>query len=137
LNEIHKKVAVRYPEFYLHRLQDDIISINRENIRKTKSYVLVTRSAFSVGGDDVDVTLNLPGRVEKFKLICYPRGDIKKLPTQEDEFLEGIDSDVFIEEDILKFGDILIDHKTQTNYIKFNRMPPGFACVLKVRLNLD
>lgn len=86
-----------------------MISINRENIHKTKSYVLITRSAFSIGSDDVDVTVNLPGRIEEFKLICYPRSDIRRLPTDEDKELEGIDSDVFIEEDILKFGDILFE----------------------------
>jgi len=50
---------------------EDIISINRENIRKTKSYVVITRSAFKHGSDDVDVTVSLPGRISKVKLVCY------------------------------------------------------------------
>jgi len=48
-----------------------VITISRENVKKTKSYMLITRTAFSQNSDNVDVTIKLPGKISKFSLIAY------------------------------------------------------------------
>lgn len=70
---------------------------------------MITRTAFTIGSDDVDVAVSLPGKVHKYKLICYPRADIRRMPNADDKFLEGIQADVFIEQDIHKFGEVLFE----------------------------
>lgn len=136
LNSIHKKISTRYPEFYLNQLGEDIVAINRENVRKTKSYVLITRSAFKLGSEDVDVSVSLPGTIANFKLVCYMDTSLTPASSKDGE-LSGLESNVYIEEDLQRFADILLDPVTKTNNLKFFRMPPGFTCIIKVILNLE
>lgn len=84
------------------------MSISRENTKKTKSYVLISRTAFSHASDDVDVTINLPGRIQHFALIGYAQSNINKWPDDK-EFLYGLDCNVSIEKDISKFADVLYE----------------------------
>ena len=76
LNSMHQKISIKYPELYLYQPTDDILTINRENISKTKSRVLISRSAFKLGVSDiVDTTIYLPGAIKRFDIICHMEVD--------------------------------------------------------------
>jgi len=136
LNKLHNKVATKYPEFYLDEITGDVITISRENIKKTKSYMLITRTAFSNNSDDVNVTITLPGKIDKFSIIAYADSYVNTWKT-DDKVAEGMDCNVIIDSDISRYAETTYDENTKSNRLRFFRMPPGFVCMVHIILNRD